>query len=187
MAENEYLDASKARRWQSVAQAIRIGSSVSEVADRIADCLYKTLRQVRKDLPLAELIGCLDSPERLREMCQHIDGAHDVKYFLIEAAVQNTEAQEKLSNFLGQSLENCLYDVPYLAAESAGNVNITEARSIVRNAANSLHGKIQRIAERLTENPSWIPRRASRRDRAVAIVDTTPTMLGESLLAGFRK
>lgn len=33
MAENEYLDASKARRWQSVAQAIREGSSDSEVAE----------------------------------------------------------------------------------------------------------------------------------------------------------
>ena len=32
MAENEYLDSSKAHRWQSVAQAIRGGCSVDELA-----------------------------------------------------------------------------------------------------------------------------------------------------------
>ena len=74
MAENEYLDASKARRWQSVAQAIREGSPDSEVRERVEDCLYKTLRQIRKDLPLEELIRRLNDPEQLREMCHQIDG-----------------------------------------------------------------------------------------------------------------
>lgn len=187
MAENEYLDASKARRWQSVAQAIREGSSDSEVAEKIEDCLYKTIRHIRKDLPLQELIRLLNEPEQLREMCHRIDGAHDVKYFLIEAADQETDLQGKLSYFLNQSLENCLYDVPYLVADSAENVSITDARNTVRNAGRSLQSEIQRIAAKLAENSGWIPRRANRRDKPITKVDTTQKMLGESLLAGFRK
>lgn len=120
-------------------------------------------------------------------MCHQIDGAHDVKYFLIEAADQDIDLQGKLSYFLNQSLENCLYDVPYLVADSGGNVSITDARNTVRNAGRSLQAEIQRIAAKLAENPGWIPRRANRRDKPVAKVDTTEKMLGESLLAGFRK
>lgn len=187
MAENEYLDASKARRWQSVVHAIREGSSDLEVAERIKDCLYKIIRQIRKDMPLEELIGRLNDPEQLRTMCHQIPGAHDVKFFLIEAAEQDADMQGKLSYFLNQSLENCLYDVPYLVAESAGNVSITDARSIVRSAGSSLQSEIQRIAAKLAKNPSWIPRRAIRRDKPVAKVDTTEKMLRESLLPGLRK
>lgn len=187
MAENEYLDASKARRWQSVAQAIRERASDSEIAEKIVDCLYKTLRQIRKDLPLEKLVRHLLDPEQLRAMCHQVDGAHDVKYFLIEAADQDTDLLGKLSHFLSRSLENCLYDVPYLVSESADNVNITEARGIVRSAGSNLKSEIQRIAAKLADDPGWIPRRASRRDKPVAKVDTTERMLGESLLAGFRK
>ena len=65
MAENEYLDSSKARRWQSVAQVIWESGSLDEVADRVEDCFYKTLRQIHKELPFAEMIEALESPEDL--------------------------------------------------------------------------------------------------------------------------
>lgn len=187
MAENEYLDASKARRWQSVAQAIQDGSSISEVAERIEDCVYKTFRLIRNDLPFADLVKSLGNPEQLRELCNQFDGAHDVKDFLIEAAALNTDLRGKLLHFISQSLDCCLFDVPYLVVESAEKVSVTEARNIVQAAKIGLHSTIQRIADRLAENPGWIPQRAGRRDRPVSKVDTTERMLGESLLIGFRK
>ncbi|WP_437193315.1 hypothetical protein [Planctomicrobium sp. SH527] len=187
MAENEYLDATKARRWQSVAQAIQEGSSISEVAAKIEDCLHKTLRQIRKDLPLSEMIEHLHDPQKLREMCSRIEGAHDVKYFVIEAADQKGELPEKLSYFLSRSLANCLYDVPYLAANFESDISITGVRNAIRDAEICLQPEIHRIARKLAENPAWNPRRASRRETPAVKVDTTKKMLGESLLVGFRK
>ena len=69
MAENEYLDSSKACRWRSVVQAIQDGCSIDEVAQRVEECFFKTLRQIRKDLPFAEMIRAMDDPEELSRVC----------------------------------------------------------------------------------------------------------------------
>jgi len=187
VAENEYLDASKARRWQSVAQAIRDGSSSEDVADRIEECLHKTLRQIRKDLPLGELIRSLDDPERLREICDQITGAHDVKYFLREAANMDAELPHKLEAFVENSLDNCLHDVPWLVSDGTGDFSVTEARNVIGSARSSLQPEIERIVKKLSENPDWHPRRPSRRNKSGSREDKTKAMLAESLLAGFRK
>ena len=65
MAENEYLDSTKARRWHSVVQVIRGGGSVEEVADSVEECVFKTLRQIRKDLPLADMIRAMKNHQSL--------------------------------------------------------------------------------------------------------------------------
>jgi len=46
MAENEEIDLSKARRWQTVVHAIRRGESLETVTSKVQDCLYKTLRSL---------------------------------------------------------------------------------------------------------------------------------------------
>ena len=51
MAENEYLDSKKARRWQAVANAIRENIDIDEITELVLDKFYKTLRSIRKDLP----------------------------------------------------------------------------------------------------------------------------------------
>ena len=86
MAENEYLDSSKARRWQYVVQAILDGCSVNDVANRVEDCFYKTLREIHKALPLAEMIRALDAPDELDRVCEQVDGGLVVKDFLCHAS-----------------------------------------------------------------------------------------------------
>jgi len=68
MAENEYLDSTKARRWYSVVQAIRHGGSVEDVADRVEECFFKTLRQIRKVLPFGEMIRAMEDPDELMRL-----------------------------------------------------------------------------------------------------------------------
>ena len=46
MAENEEIDLSKARRWQTVVQTIKRGESLEAVTSKVRDCLYKTLRSL---------------------------------------------------------------------------------------------------------------------------------------------
>lgn len=187
MAENEYLDSSKARRWQSVAQAIRDGASAEDVADRIENCLHNTLLQIRKDLPLGELIRSLNDPHKLRDLCDQIDGAHDVNYFLIEASDLAADTPHQVQVFLEKSLENCLYDIPWLVNDGTGDVSVTVARNIISSARSLVQPEIERIAKKFSDNPDWHPRRSSRRHNSVGQEDKTKAMLAESLLAGFRK
>ena len=187
MAENEYLDATQARLWQSLVQAIRERASHSEIAERSIECLQTTARQIRKELPFAQLVSNLNDPPLLRTMCHQIPGFRDVKDFLIEASDQPTDWRGKITHFLNRVLDNCLYDVPSLVAWSGGSVGVTEVRGILPGVRSNLQPEIHRIAKKLGENPAWTPRRAPRREKPASKGDNTQKMLGQSLLVGFPK
>ena len=187
MAENEYLDSSKARRWYSVVQAIRDGCSIDEVANRVEECFFKTLRQIRKELPFAEMIRAMDDPVELLRVCQSVDGGMDVKDFLMQAALEGASRSEQIAHFLENALGNCLYDIPYMAAISDDSTNISQVRAMSAEARRQLTDVLQRVADKLTENPDWVPRRAGRGQPTLSQEDRTRKMLGESLLAGFKK
>lgn len=187
MAENEYLDASKARRWQSVAQAIRDECGDEEITDRVQDCFYRTLKAIAKDLPLSDMIRAAADPAEFRRLCEGIEGGLDVKNFLHQAATTCFDNESMLEMFLTNALNNCLYDVPYIAADLDRGVSVSQARRAVQSAASNLRPDIQRMARKLTENPDWTFRRSGSRRSDDSQRDRTREMLGESLIAGFRK
>lgn len=187
MAENEYLDSTKARRWHSVAEGIRDGCDSNELTDRTRDRLYMTLKSIRKDLPFADLLATAGDPQKLSRVCEAIEGASDVKDILLEAAVEGGTLREVLERFLSRALHNCLYDVPYLAAELGENVNISLARQQMQSVQLSLAPEVHWIATKLSENPSWRPQRPRGNSAAKSQTDHTRSMLNESLIAGFRR
>lgn len=187
MAENEYLDSTKARRWHSVVQVIRGGGSVEEVADSVEECFFKTLRQIRKDLPLADMIRAMENPDELMRVCQLVDGGEDVKDFIRQAALEKSSRADQLRQFLANALANCLYDIPYMAALADDSTNISQVRAMSAEVRQQLANELERIADKLTENPDWIPRRAGRGQPAVSKDERTRKMLGESLLSGHKK
>jgi hypothetical protein len=186
MAENEYLDSRKARRWSAVAEAVRNRRSMGEIGSLVLDRFGKTLRNVAKDVPLAEWIANADDPSGLVRSFDSVEGATDVKDLLLQASVQGGERQQVLERFLHQALENCLYDIPYIAADLDRNVNLTESRRTLSEARRSISPEIQRMAMKLADNPTWLPRSPSDKS-GTPKQDQTVTMLGESLIAGFRR
>ena len=46
MAENEYLDSTKAQRWLSVADAIRDGCDVDVLTEKVRAAFYKTIQKM---------------------------------------------------------------------------------------------------------------------------------------------
>ena len=96
MAENEYLDSSIGRRWQSVAKAIQEECSWDDIADRMEDCFCKTLREIQKDLPFGEMIRAMNDHNEFNRECKQIDEGLDVKDFLNQAALEKTGRQEQL-------------------------------------------------------------------------------------------
>ena len=93
MAENEYLDVTNAARWQSVVQAIRDDLAIDEIAELVRDRFYKTLRQICKELPFAELLNAADDPHRLKALADSCEGGLDVKGNL--NALQETVSRMK--------------------------------------------------------------------------------------------
>jgi len=84
----------------------------------------------------------------------------------MEAANMDAELPQKLEAFVENSLDNCLYDIPWLASDGTGDFSVTEVRNAIGTAGNSLQPEIERIAKKLSENPDWHPRRLSRRDNS---------------------
>ena len=188
MAENEYLDSTKARRWLSVADGILEGCDLDELADRIEKCLCKTLRIVGQDIPLADLIANVSDPAKLSQLCQSVEGASDVKSLLLDAAQNNDNPVAAVQQFLNSCLENCLYDIPYLAAERSRDINISEVRRRLDEVKMQLASDFRGMAEKWTGNPSWKPQlKRSRSATDKTVVDVTKSLLTESLIAGFRR
>ena len=188
MAENEYLDSSIGRRWQPVAQAIQEGLSWDEIADRLEDSFCKTLREIQKELPLGEMIRAMDDPNEFKRVCMQVVGGDDVKDFLKQAVLENTGRQEQLEAFLMKAIDNCMYDIPYMATEIDGDISFKEVRSVLTNIRNNrLSEEIKRIASKFVDNPDYIPRRKSRGKRTLSKRERTRHMLDESLLARMKK
>ena len=59
MAENEYLDSRKARRWLAVAEAVRNRCPIGEVEKLVLDRFRKAWRNIAKDVPLEEWIAAV--------------------------------------------------------------------------------------------------------------------------------
>lgn len=187
MAENEYLDSTKARHWQSVATGIRDGCNADELTARTKEQFFRTLKKIESDFPLANLIGAIDDLPRMTSILDGIDGGEDVKDHFLEAAKSGLQSEQALQSMLESALQNCLYDIPYLASELSEKVNITEARRSTDEILRRLRPVIIWVAKKLTENPNWKPRMPAQRTSAGSENDRTKRMLDESLIAGFRK
>lgn len=105
MAENEYLDSTKARRWFAVAEGIRDGCDFDELTMRVQDRFYKTLRIICKDLPVVEMLSAVDDPQKLVRLCEHIEGGSDVKDLLLAAAFRYSGPINVVEQFLGDALQ----------------------------------------------------------------------------------
>jgi hypothetical protein len=75
MAENERLDVLKNPRWLRVMRFIASGPQEADVARRLAEAMYRTLRNVGKQIPLEELLKAAatrqpDFPDAIAQ-CRH--------------------------------------------------------------------------------------------------------------------
>ena len=188
MAENEYLDVTKAARWQSVIQAIRSDLDIDEITELVRDRFYKTLRQICKDVPFAELLNAVDDPHRLKVLADSCEGGLDVKNLLRFAVEETSGKANVVEHFLNQALGNILYDIPYLVSRTDQNRTLSELRSDLRVVQHRMLSDIRRMAAKFAENPSWSPRAPrTRMSTKQTPTDRTRKKLGESLIAGRKK
>jgi len=187
MAENEYLDSTKARRWLSVADGLRDGCDIDVLTDRAQCQFHKTIQVIHHDIPLSELLALMNEPEKLSQRCNEIDGASDVKSFLIEASLGKDNPADAIFQFLSDALQNCFYDIPHLAAERGQDLNVSRARRTLEEVRLRLNPDLRHMADKMAKNPSWKPRKPRDTKAAKVSIDNTKMILGQSLIAGFRK
>jgi hypothetical protein len=187
MAENEYLDSSKPRRWHAVAEAICRGSDTDEIADLIHDCFCKTLRQISREVPLGSLIKTARDSEAFDQVCAGSEGAGTVKDFLRQAFSKPGDQEGAMRRFLELSLDNCLYDIPWSAQKIDGEISISETRRRLNAAKSQLALKLDRMAKKFAANPDWMPRRVASPKNNLDDKSRTQQMLDESLIAGFKR
>jgi hypothetical protein len=169
----------------AVAEAIRDRRPATEVADVVLERFYRTLRNIARDLPFAEWLAKVGNPTELVLLLEASDGGLDVKDLVLQAATK-AEGPKAIEEFLHDALENCLYDIPYIAARLDNRVNLTAARHTLNEVRFQLASELHRMAHKLHSNPTWLPRRSSNKSETVR-KDQTEQMLRESLIAGFRK
>jgi len=188
MAENEYLDSSKSRRWLSVADGLCEKVDNDVLFRSTQDCFYKSLREIGKNTPFPELLANVDNREKLGELCRSFPGAGDVKALLLDAAHDNSDRADMLKHFLRSGLGNCLYDIPALAAERSNDISLSDSRRRLEEVRIRLEPDIRRIADKWAVDPSWKPQKPrSSSFEAASAVDQTQRLLNHSLLVDFRK
>ena len=187
MAENEEIDLSKARRWQSVVQALKRGESVDPVADKVRDCLYKTLRSLRKKIPLEELIRAIDiGAPALDRLARKCDAGREFAELLAQVAAEGGTRETVLEDFV-TDICNAFFDqILHQIVPSSGWPDVSGLRAFLDQVLAHLRADVERIARKFAENPGWNPRQA-RRSQGALSPDTTSEMLQESLLERSRK
>ena len=118
MAENERLDVLKNKRWKRVMLCIQAGASEADAARLIGEALTKTLRNVIRQVPIAELLRrAAEGDPKLRHRairCRH-DFAELVAKIAAEGlqpgqpiALQYMEAMfDRFSDQMGVALAGC--------------------------------------------------------------------------------
>lgn len=182
MAENEYLDTYKYQRWRAVVQAIIEGQSVDGIRELVEDCLFKTLRQMHKELPFEALIGAMGNPDELMKLCQGVQGGNDVKPYLIQAAFEKADRTDQLEAFIDSSLGHCLHDLPFVVLQKDETQNITDIRATLTEVHGLMDDEVRRVAQKMAENPGRVPSRRRSPNSKGEAEDRTSVMLGQSIL-----
>jgi hypothetical protein len=184
MAENEELDLSKARRWQSVLHAVGRNEPAEAVAEKARECLYRTFRSLKRKIPLNRLVEALDGGsgplERLARECSE---ARDYAQLFLQEAAEAGTRRAILERSVGHLCDTFLEQIIHRVVPSASWHSISVARSFCKEVLALLQGDVEEIAAKLDQDPNWRPRKPRRRRDAPAR-DKTKDMLRESLLEG---
>src|SRR5947209_6125968 len=111
MAESESLNVGRARRWQPVLQAAGNGASVDALTVMARRCLYRTIRAVRKQIPLNDLLNAAcNNPSTLPDLIRGCKQGRDYARLFQRVACPGASREQVLiayqeavcTNFLDQ-------------------------------------------------------------------------------------
>lgn len=187
MAENESLDLGSpyAKRWEVVCLHICKGASAEQVALKIEDALYKSLRNAlkqckEKGVTLADLLNSRDCPQDLRKLLRATEGHDFVRLFADAAAVYGPTDTECLAGWIDAFLDKVTDQICHRVAESEHHPTIDGVQAFMGKVREILNPVVKRIVKKLVKDPDWLPQRARKKGRAPR--NDTEELMNMSLL-----
>src|SRR5687767_12856298 len=97
MAESESLNLGRARRWQTVVQAVVDGASTKDLTELARKCLYRTLQAVRKQVPFDALLNAAcNCPDTLPDLIRGCRLGRDYAQLFQQVASEGASREEIL-------------------------------------------------------------------------------------------
>jgi hypothetical protein len=162
MAENETLDLwyRNSGRWRDLWRLIIRDAAGEELHRQAEYCLYKTFQNLRKLIPLPEiLVAAADGNGDMAEIVRNCnEGREYAQLFRLEAnqglsreAIVGNVAQATLQRFLDQMALKILSD--------DGRADLGSLGERFAHLKTSLEPSIQRLADQVAQRPDRSPRR----------------------------
>jgi hypothetical protein len=192
MAENEFLDLARSRRWQRVYRGVVEGRPSDQIAPLVAICLRQTINSIRKpsfaegspQVPLGDLLEAWEhGPEAVEQMVRKKCRGHDYARLFGEATLDTATPKEALVGFTSAICEKFFDQIAVRGAKGDGGNTFAQVRSKLNQIREYLTPEICEIAHQLSTDPGKQLRRPRpARTDAKAISLDTPSILNESLL-----
>lgn len=179
MAENESLDLGKAPRWQQVHRAVMNGEPTDAVVLKARKCLYRTLKALKKIIPLNELltVAC-DNPNALRALTGRCGKGREFANLFSIVAVKGMSKKGILRAFIETICDRYFGQIEANSFPSAQWSNLPDLRCHLAKARELLAPDIDLIAHNLAEDTNCRLRIPRSRNGSSA----TNEILNESLL-----
>ena len=181
MAENESLDLDGSYRWRKVFRAVQRGDYLDAVSLLVAESLYKTIRRVQKQIPLDQLLDAAETqPDAVGQIIRQCRG-HDFAQLFGEVLEPGIGRKATVRNFIEAILEKFSDQIVCCAVPSGRWPQMHEIMDFMHDVGGRLKPDIERIAEKWSNDPTWMPRMKPTGAR-VAAADQTRAMLNDSIL-----
>jgi hypothetical protein len=174
LAENEKLDINISPRWQRVCRAFRQGESQVEMEQRMRRNLHAFVRRsirniAAKGVRLGEMLHVASAcpgelPELLRRCRQH-----DFACLIADNAEPEITKEELLQRTMNALWNRLADQIACELVPCTAWPNFTDCYERLDQLRNSVQADLERIANRLAQDPEWEPRVPPRRRVAAQV------------------
>jgi hypothetical protein len=181
MAENESLDLGKSHRWLKVFRAVEKGEHLETVVALLVDSLYRTLRRVQKQIPLAQLLVAAGTQaQTVNDLVKQCKG-HDFARLFSETLEPGASREATAQNFIQAILEKVSDQIVCRLVPSGRWPQMHEIVGFMYDVGRAVMPEVERIAERWSDDPHWTPRALPTATQP-NVPDKTEALLEESIL-----
>jgi len=161
------------------------GASTDDLTVLARRCLYRTLRAVRKQIPLNDLLNAAcNDPAAIPDLIRGCKLGRDYAQLFLRVACPGASREQVLTAFQEAICTNFLDQIRGRSvSDRAVSESASELRERFNGAREALGDDFRRIASNLAADPEWkiaMPRSRRRQSR----VEQARELLGQSLLAG---
>lgn len=190
MAENESLDLGSSPRMRRVLDAVRNGSTSSEVASKLATALIGGLRSAlkqfqRNGVTLADLLKRRDCPQAIRMLVRKVRGHIYARLFAEAATASGPTDRDCLSGWIDSVLDKFSDQICHRVAGSEHYPTVEDVQTFAAEVRDHIHPVVERLVTKFAQDPNSLPRQTPKKGDVP--VNATVDLMNFSLLGAKRQ